>query len=90
MSGMGLHTSAIPVAVSEFLLIDQVSSAPDMVVLRDPAHFGCRRRLFVPPGRVPQCDFLDSKYVVFGRVIDGLLVVRKMEVCNSHDPDVRM
>ena len=26
-----------------------------------------------------KCDFLDKKHVVFGRVIDGLLVVRKVE-----------
>ena len=26
-----------------------------------------------------KCDFLDDKHVVFGRVIDGLLVVRKIE-----------
>jgi peptidyl-prolyl isomerase H (cyclophilin H) len=26
-----------------------------------------------------KCDFLDGKHVVFGRVIDGLLVLRKME-----------
>lgn len=26
-----------------------------------------------------KCDFLDGKHVVFGRVIDGLLVVRKIE-----------
>ena len=26
-----------------------------------------------------ECDFLDKKHVVFGRVIDGLLVVRKVE-----------
>ena len=26
-----------------------------------------------------KCDFLDKKHVVFGRVIDGLLVVRKIE-----------
>jgi len=25
------------------------------------------------------CDFLDSKHVVFGKVIDGLLVMRKIE-----------
>ena len=26
-----------------------------------------------------KCDFLDKKHVVFGRVIDGLLVMRKVE-----------
>ena len=26
-----------------------------------------------------KCDFLDKKHVVFGRVLDGLLVVRKVE-----------
>jgi len=26
-----------------------------------------------------KCDFLDGKHVVFGRVIDGMLVVRKVE-----------
>lgn len=26
-----------------------------------------------------KCEFLDGKHVVFGRVIDGLLVLRKME-----------
>jgi len=26
-----------------------------------------------------KCDFLDDKHVVFGRVIDGLLVLRKIE-----------
>ncbi|KAK8748410.1 hypothetical protein OTU49_016127, partial [Cherax quadricarinatus] len=26
-----------------------------------------------------KCDFLDGKHVVFGRVIDGLLVMRKIE-----------
>ncbi|XP_065060882.1 peptidyl-prolyl cis-trans isomerase H-like [Rhopilema esculentum] len=26
-----------------------------------------------------KCDFLDSKHVVFGKVIDGLLVMRKIE-----------
>jgi peptidyl-prolyl isomerase H (cyclophilin H) len=26
-----------------------------------------------------KCDFLDKKHVVFGRVIDGLLVLRKIE-----------
>lgn len=26
-----------------------------------------------------KCDFLDNKHVVFGRVIDGLLTVRKIE-----------
>ncbi|PVD35299.1 hypothetical protein C0Q70_02259 [Pomacea canaliculata] len=26
-----------------------------------------------------KCDFLDGKHVVFGRVIDGLLVLRKIE-----------
>jgi len=26
-----------------------------------------------------KCDFLDGKHVVFGRVLDGLLVVRKIE-----------
>ncbi|PIK58885.1 hypothetical protein BSL78_04197 [Apostichopus japonicus] len=27
-----------------------------------------------------KCDFLDGKHVVFGKVIDGLLVMRKIEV----------
>lgn len=31
-----------------------------------------------------KADFLDGKYVVFGRVIDGLLVVRKIEVSLAH------
>ena len=26
-----------------------------------------------------KCDFLDGKHVVFGKVIDGLLIVRKIE-----------
>lgn len=26
-----------------------------------------------------KCDFLDQKHVVFGRVLDGLLVMRKVE-----------
>lgn len=26
-----------------------------------------------------KCDFLDNQHVVFGRVVDGMLVVRKME-----------
>ena len=26
-----------------------------------------------------KCEFLDRKHVVFGRVIDGLLVLRKIE-----------
>ena len=26
-----------------------------------------------------KCDFLDGKHVVFGKVLDGLLVVRKIE-----------
>lgn len=26
-----------------------------------------------------KCDFLDGKHVVFGRIIDGLLVLRKIE-----------
>lgn len=26
-----------------------------------------------------KCEFLDGKHVVFGKVIDGLLVVRKIE-----------
>lgn len=26
-----------------------------------------------------KCDFLDDKHVVFGRVVDGMLVLRKME-----------
>ncbi|VEN33715.1 unnamed protein product [Callosobruchus maculatus] len=26
-----------------------------------------------------KCNFLDGKHVVFGRVIDGLLVMRKIE-----------
>jgi peptidyl-prolyl isomerase H (cyclophilin H) len=26
-----------------------------------------------------KADFLDGKYVVFGKVVDGLLVVRKIE-----------
>lgn len=26
-----------------------------------------------------KCNFLDNKHVVFGRVIDGLLIVRKIE-----------
>lgn len=26
-----------------------------------------------------KCDFLDGKHVVFGKVIDGLLVMRKIE-----------
>jgi peptidyl-prolyl isomerase H (cyclophilin H) len=25
-----------------------------------------------------KCDFLDGKHVVFGKVIDGMLVVRKI------------
>ncbi|KAL3862236.1 hypothetical protein ACJMK2_008221 [Sinanodonta woodiana] len=28
-----------------------------------------------------KCDFLDGKHVVFGKVIDGLLVLRKIENC---------
>uniref|UniRef100_A0A1I8AET5 Peptidyl-prolyl cis-trans isomerase n=1 Tax=Steinernema glaseri TaxID=37863 RepID=A0A1I8AET5_9BILA len=28
-----------------------------------------------------KCDFLDGKHVVFGRVLDGLLTVRKIENC---------
>jgi peptidyl-prolyl isomerase H (cyclophilin H) len=27
-----------------------------------------------------KCDFLDGKHVVFGRVVDGLLTLRKMEM----------
>ncbi|CAB4070144.1 PPIH [Lepeophtheirus salmonis] len=26
-----------------------------------------------------KCDFLDAKHVVFGRIIDGLLIMRKIE-----------
>ena len=26
-----------------------------------------------------KCDFLDGKHVVFGKIIDGLLVMRKIE-----------
>ena len=26
-----------------------------------------------------KCEYLDSKHVVFGKVVDGMLVVRKME-----------
>ncbi|CAG2122705.1 unnamed protein product, partial [Medioppia subpectinata] len=26
-----------------------------------------------------KCDFLDNKHVVFGRIIDGMLVMRKVE-----------
>ena len=26
-----------------------------------------------------KCDFLDDKHVVFGRVIDGMLTLRKIE-----------
>ena len=26
-----------------------------------------------------KCDFLDNKHVVFGRVVDGLLIMRKIE-----------
>jgi peptidyl-prolyl isomerase H (cyclophilin H) len=26
-----------------------------------------------------KCEFLDRKHVVFGRIIDGLLVMRKVE-----------
>lgn len=26
-----------------------------------------------------QCDFLDGKHVVFGKVIDGMLTLRKIE-----------
>ena len=26
-----------------------------------------------------KCDFLDGKHVVFGKIVDGLLVMRKIE-----------
>lgn len=26
-----------------------------------------------------KCDFLDGKHVVFGRVVDGMLIIRKIE-----------
>ncbi|KAG5463195.1 MAG: cyclophilin-like domain-containing protein, partial [Olpidium bornovanus] len=31
------------------------------------------------PGLLSMCDFLDGKHVVFGKLIDGLLTLRKIE-----------
>lgn len=43
-----------------------------------PGTNGCQ--FYITCGKRPQdLDFLDGKYVVFGKVIDGLLVVRKIE-----------
>ena len=30
-----------------------------------------------------QCDWLDDKHVVFGRVVDGMLTVRKVEAVQT-------
>lgn len=38
-----------------------------------------RVRATLPINRCGKAEFLDGKYVVFGKVIDGLLVVRKIE-----------
>ena len=34
------------------------------------------------------CQWLDGKHVVFGRVVGGMEVVRKMEECGSYTGDV--
>jgi peptidyl-prolyl isomerase H (cyclophilin H) len=36
----------------------------------------CANQFFITTAK---CDFLDGKHVVFGRVIDGMLTLRKME-----------
>ena len=41
-----------------------------------------------------KCDFLDGKHVVFGRVVDGMLIVRKMEAVatqgQNNEPKVQI
>ncbi|EFB17781.1 hypothetical protein PANDA_017231, partial [Ailuropoda melanoleuca] len=52
-------------------------SAPGLLSMANsgPSTNGCQ--FFITCSK---CDWLDGKHVVFGKIIDGLLVMRKIEV----------
>ncbi|KAJ1336485.1 peptidyl-prolyl cis-trans isomerase H [Batrachochytrium salamandrivorans] len=58
-------------------LLSMANSGPNTNGSQVTLHFiKCAKLFFMTCAK---CDFLDGKHVVFGRVIDGLLVLRKIE-----------
>ena len=57
-------------------LLMRTSDAPGLLSLANsgPKSNGCQ--FFITCAK---CDFLDGKHVVFGKIVDGLLVMRKIE-----------